>query len=47
MIDLLQNLVLCLYLLFAVGLGRERSSAKVFRQTLLIDFKGKKIIFDP
>ena len=47
MIDLLQNLVLCLYLLFAVGLGRKRSSAKDFRRSLLIDFKGKKMIFDP
>ena len=47
MIDFLQNLVLCLYLLFGVGLGRKRPSAKDFRQSLSIDFKGKKIILDP
>ena len=33
------------YLLFAMGLGRKRCSAKGFRGPLLIDVKGMKILF--
>ena len=35
------------YLLFAMGLERKRSSAKGFRVSLWIDFKGTNILFKP